>query len=72
VTRRHGEDPEAVRGRIVQAAHDRFLEEGFHRMTMDELAAELGMSKRTLYRHFRGKIEVLDAVLDLRLASIRS
>lgn len=31
---------------------------------MDELAAELGMSKKTLYVHFAGKDEIIGAVID--------
>lgn len=61
----------AVRERIRQVAHDHYLAHGFSRTTMDELAGELGMSKKTLYQHFRRKTELLDAVLDLRLATIR-
>lgn len=61
----------AVRERIRQVAHDHYLAHGFSRTTMDELAGELGMSKKTLYQHFRGKRELLDAVLDLRLTTIR-
>ncbi len=38
--------PAAVRGRILEAARRRFLREGYARVTMDELARELGMSKK--------------------------
>ncbi len=31
---------------------------------MDELAAEAGLSKRTLYRYFRSKDEIIEAALD--------
>ena len=63
-----GTDP--ARARILQSAEERFLEHGFRHITMDDLAAELGMSKKTLYLHFPGKEELLDAVLEARLASI--
>ena len=50
-------------GRILDAAQVRFFAHGFSRVSMDELAADLGMSKRTLYRHFRSKHELLAAVV---------
>ena len=62
--------PAAVRGRILEAARRRFFREGYARVTMDELARELGMSKKTLYQHFpTGRIfEDLTLSLPERLA----
>lgn len=37
---------------------------GFYQVTMDELAAAAGLSKRTLYRYFAGKDEIIEAVVD--------
>lgn len=39
---------------------------------MDELAADLGMSKKTLYRHFAGKDAIIAAVIDDLGAEIRA
>lgn len=39
---------------------------------MDALAAELGMSKKTLYVHFAGKDEIVGAVIDDLAAEIRA
>lgn len=50
--------------RIVAHAEPRFFAQGFHTITMDDLARDLGMSKKTLYRHFPTKEALLDAVLD--------
>jgi AcrR family transcriptional regulator len=52
-----------ARARIVQGAHKHFLSHGFRGVTMDDLAEELGMSKKTLYAHFRSKLELVAAVL---------
>lgn len=62
-------DP-AVRGRILEAAEAQFLRRGFRALTMGELAAGLGMSKKTLYRHFPGKRELLEAAVDARFDRI--
>jgi AcrR family transcriptional regulator len=52
-----------VRDRIVRTAERVFLRSGFNRVLMDDLARELGMSKKTLYSHFESKEELLRAVL---------
>jgi AcrR family transcriptional regulator len=39
---------------------------------MDDLADELGISKKTLYAHFPGKIDLLEAVLADKFASVES
>jgi AcrR family transcriptional regulator len=53
----------AVRQRIVAAARRHFFAHGFRGVTMDDLAAELGMSKKTLYAHFPSKTALLEAML---------
>lgn len=52
------------RARIVAAAERLFIEHGFSRVTMDEIASALGMSKKTLYRHFQSKEELCSAAVD--------
>lgn len=48
-----------TRRRIVAAARDLFIASGFATATMDDVARELGMSKKTLYEHFEGKSDLL-------------
>ena len=49
--------------RIADAAGGLFLTRGFIRVTADDIAAEVGISKATLYKAFRGKEEILRAVV---------
>ena len=49
--------------RIVTAARRHFFAHGFRSVTMDDLAEELGMSKKTLYASFPSKEALLRAVL---------
>lgn len=57
-----------VKKRILDKVRDLFFKRGFSRVTMDELASELGISKKTLYNHFSGKAEMLELVVqDLKL-----
>ena len=53
----------AARQKIVAGARRHFLAQGFRNVTMDDLAAELGMSKKTLYAHFTSKTELVRAVM---------
>lgn len=41
-------------------------------MTMDDLAEELGISKKTLYAHFPGKFDLLEAVLADKLTGVEA
>src|SRR5437660_9913884 len=58
------------RQRIVDAARAHFFNHGFRSVTMDDLAEELGISKKTLYAHFPGKFDLLEAVLADKLAGV--
>jgi AcrR family transcriptional regulator len=53
----------SARQRIVAAARHHFLAHGFRGVTMDDLAQELGMSKKTLYTYFDSKTELVRAML---------
>ena len=60
------------RQRIVDAARAHFFSHGFRSVTMDDLAEELGISKKTLYAHFPGKTDLLEAVLAAKLAAVEA
>src|SRR5690242_8245529 len=60
------------RQRIVAAARVHFFNHGFRSVTMDDLAEELGISKKTLYAHFPGKFDLLEAVLADKLTSVEA
>lgn len=62
----------SVRQRIVDVARAHFFRHGFRSVTMDDLADELGISKKTLYAHFPGKIDMLEAVLANKFASVEA
>ena len=59
-----------TRQQIVDAARAHFFSHGFRSVTMDDLAEELGISKKTLYAHFPGKLDLLEAVLADKFASV--
>src|SRR5213595_4359654 len=68
--RRPKRDPN--RQRIVDAARAHFFSHSFRSVTMDDLAEELGISKKTLYAHFPSKIALLEAVLADKFAGVEA
>jgi AcrR family transcriptional regulator len=55
-------DPE-LRRRIITTGRGLFFNRGFVRVTADEIARQLGISKATLYKAFPSKEEILRAVV---------
>src|ERR1700741_1877015 len=53
----------AATSRIVSEARRYYMAHGFRGVTMDDLSSELGMSKKTLYAHFRSKTALVEAVI---------
>jgi AcrR family transcriptional regulator len=62
----------SVGSRIIATARRHFLAHGLRGVTMDQLADELGMSKKTLYAHFSSKTALLQAVLLAKFREIES
>jgi TetR/AcrR family transcriptional regulator, mexJK operon transcriptional repressor len=56
-------DDSIIAGRIVEAARDCFLGTGYEDTTMDMVARQAGVSKRTVYRLFAGKQILFGAVI---------
>ncbi|WP_067570301.1 TetR/AcrR family transcriptional regulator [Nocardia acidivorans] len=50
-----------ARGRLEQAAFDLFAERGFDQTTVAEIAERAGLTKRSLFRHFADKRDILFA-----------
>jgi len=57
-----------TRQTILDAAYVQFRRRGYTRVSLDEIAAAAGVTKRTLYYHFRSKDDLLEAVLEAQHA----
>ena len=55
---------DARRDAIVQAARKVCLEKGFSKITVSDIASEVGMTRSLFYHYFQNKEEVTSAVLD--------
>jgi AcrR family transcriptional regulator len=60
------------RTRIARRAQDLFFRNGFSRVTTDDVARELGMSKKTLYQHFASKEDLLRTAMHLMRDEIQT
>jgi TetR/AcrR family transcriptional regulator, cholesterol catabolism regulator len=54
--------------RILTKATDLFMRYGIRSITMDEISAQLGISKKTIYQFFTDKDDMVAAVIDMELA----
>ncbi len=52
-----------LRDRIIEVSSDLFMSNGCKSVTLDEVAAANGISKRTLYEHFKDKTNLLEECL---------
>jgi AcrR family transcriptional regulator len=62
------------RERILEEAVKLFYARGFNATTLDDIAAELGVTKPFIYTHFRSKVDLLAALckptIELSLAAV--
>lgn len=52
------------RAQVLRIAQDLFSSEGFHHVSMDDIADRAEVSKPVLYRHFPSKLDLYLAVVD--------
>jgi AcrR family transcriptional regulator len=57
-------DAAAPARRILGVVRERLFTYGYNALTMDVLAHDLGMSKKTLYVHFPSKDAIIGAIID--------
>ena len=54
----------SVKDRVLKIAKQKFLKNGFYKVSIDNLVKELRTSKSSLYNHFSSKDELVKAVID--------
>jgi AcrR family transcriptional regulator len=52
-----------MKERILEKANELFMRYGIRSITMDEIAAQLGISKKTIYQFYADKDEIVEAVV---------
>lgn len=51
-----------MKNKILETAAEMFLNLGFKSVTMDDIAKEIGVSKKTIYTHFKNKTSLVEEV----------
>jgi AcrR family transcriptional regulator len=54
---------ESTRDRVIQAAHQLFIERGYHGTSMRQIAERAKIALGGIYNHFAGKGDILTAVM---------
>jgi AcrR family transcriptional regulator len=57
---------------IIEQIEDKLFSEGFYNTTMDDVASELGMSKKTIYKFFPSKEDLVMAIAKHFMNRIKS
>jgi len=58
--------------KIVELTEEKFFRDGFYKTTMDEVASELKMSKKTIYKFFPSKDDLVKAIAKHFMEGIKS
>ncbi|MBX3331293.1 MAG: TetR/AcrR family transcriptional regulator [Nitrospira sp.] len=58
--------------RVISAARKQFFAHGFRTVRMDDIAAELGMSKKTLYAHFPSKTALVQTIMQEKFSEVEA
>lgn len=56
----------STRDKIIHAANKLFYAEGIRAVSVDAIAEKAGLTKRTLYYHFKSKDDLIEAYLEAR------
>lgn len=64
--------PLIMKEKILDKATEMFLNLGFKSVTMDDIALEIGISKKTIYQHFKTKTALVEAAVFYLFESISS
>lgn len=51
--------------KIIEKATDMFLKHGFKSITMDDIAGQMGISKKTIYKYYANKEELIEEATNL-------
>jgi AcrR family transcriptional regulator len=55
---------EETRARIMAAVRELLAEGSFHETAVEQVAERAGVSRATLYQHFRSRLDLIDAICD--------
>ena len=63
-------EEDTIHMQIIRAAQQLFQLHGLHKVTMDDVAREIGKRRSSLYYYYKSKEEILDAAIDVEMREI--
>lgn len=69
---RTGRPPATSRDEVARIALGLFVERGYEETTLDDIAAAVGVSRRTLFRYFDSKNDIVWGSFDVHLEGLRA
>jgi len=60
------------KNKLVELTEEKFFRDGFYKTTMDEIASELKMSKKTIYKFFPSKEDLITAIAKHFMEGVKS
>lgn len=57
--------------KILLFASEKFFQEGFYKVSMDELAREMKISKKTIYKYFKSKSEIVETTVEILKSNVK-
>ncbi|MBS3945321.1 MAG: TetR/AcrR family transcriptional regulator [Melioribacter sp.] len=63
---------EEVKQRILKTTEEMFYQFGYSKVTMEEIASTLSMSKKTLYKHFENKEHILREIIRTKKCAVET
>lgn len=63
---------ESTRDLIIASADQLFYQQGYQHTSFSDIAGAVQISRGNFYHHFKTKDEILDAVIDARLANVQA
>lgn len=64
-------EDDLTKEKILAHCQGRFFKEGFVRITVDEIAADLTISKKTFYKYFSSKEDVVQQIMERFMGGVR-
>ncbi|MDE3740932.1 TetR/AcrR family transcriptional regulator [Maribacter polysaccharolyticus] len=56
---------------ILEKATTMFTKYGIHSLSMDDIANECGVSKRTIYKFYQNKADLIDKIIGVKIANFK-
>jgi TetR/AcrR family transcriptional regulator, cholesterol catabolism regulator len=58
-----------IKDRIIAKSRELFFRYGVKSVTMDDIASDLGISKKTIYQHFEDKDDIVHQMMEIEMAN---